>query len=76
MNTTQKPSVTETPHDGVGNDSSDHGYDDADHDLRYPVFHDDRNSVQADCSSAYCAKPSTTYARNFAYLSPIFRASL
>jgi hypothetical protein len=34
MNTAQKPSMTETPHDAIGNDSSDHGYNDADHDLR------------------------------------------
>jgi hypothetical protein len=39
MTTTEKPSVTETPEDAVGNYSSDHGYDEADHDLRYPVFH-------------------------------------
>jgi len=39
MKTTEKSSVTETPEDAVGNYSSDDGYDDADHDLRYPVFH-------------------------------------
>src|SRR5262245_3391916 len=39
MYATENPSVTEAAHDAVGNDGADDGYDDADYDLRYPVFH-------------------------------------
>jgi hypothetical protein len=34
VNATQKPSVTETPHNTVGNYSADHRYDDSNHNLR------------------------------------------
>jgi hypothetical protein len=40
MDGSQEPSMTQTPHDAVGNDSSNHGHNEADHDLRYPVFHE------------------------------------
>src|SRR5262249_39893598 len=62
-----------------------HGYS-SDHLTQLPYLHCRKQklftrppcltaSLRSNCVS-YCRRPSTTYARNFAYLSPIFRASL